>query len=122
MYSFCECCCSTKRSRRSLQIIAQARSLAGLTETLLMGEGILAAVDSLGALDFALLGSSSLVTGAVAAIGAALTRPDMVKSMANLIATLQTLWLVFPAVRRHEQDEPSAISQVRPLPTLVPAE
>jgi hypothetical protein len=62
----------------------------------------MAAVQGLSVADFALLGSASLVTGAVAAVAAALTRPDMVASMTDLIATLQTLWLLFPEVRRVE--------------------
>ena len=71
-----------------------------------MAGGLLAAVETLDAVDFALLGSASLVTGAVAAVGAALSRPDMVESLASLIATLQTLWLVFPSIRRHPESSP----------------
>jgi hypothetical protein len=33
-----------------------------------------------------------VVTGAAAALGAALTRPHMVSMLADLIATLQTIW------------------------------
>ena len=77
-----------------------------------MAGGLLAAIETLSAVDFALLGSASLVTGAVAAVGAALSRPDMVESLASLIATLQTLWLVFPHIRRNDQD-PAAAAAVR---------
>lgn len=73
-----------------------------------MAGGLLAAVETLGAVDFALLGSASFVTGAVAAVGAALSRPDMVESLASLIATLQTLWLVFPQIRRSDDDHPES--------------
>lgn len=79
-----------------------------------MTGGLLVAIDTLGAADFALLGSASLVTGAVAAVGAALSRPDMVQSLASLIATLQTLWLVFPQMRRNGEGEPATAPAVRP--------
>jgi hypothetical protein len=71
----------------------------GVADTLL-AEGIAAAAQTLTVADFALLGSASLLTGACAAIGSALSRPDMVESMSDLIATLQTLWLLFPEMRR----------------------
>ena len=35
----------------------------GLSDTLLAGEGLMAAIEGLTAVDFALLGSSSLITG-----------------------------------------------------------
>ena len=41
--------------------------------------------------------------GAVAAIGAALTRPALVGHLAELISMLQTLWLLFPQVRRGDE-------------------
>jgi hypothetical protein len=67
----------------------------GVADTLL-AEGVVAAAQTLTVADFALLGSASLLTGACAA----LSRPGMVESMSDLIATLQTLWLLFPEMRR----------------------
>lgn len=40
--------------------------------------------------------------GIVSAIGAALTRPALVRHMIDLIAMLQTLWVLFPQIRRQE--------------------
>lgn len=82
----------------------------------MMGEGLAVAVGALSFSDFALLGSASIVTGAVAAIGAALTRPEMVESLCLLTATLQTLWCVFPQTRRRDVSEPA--KEVRSQPSL----
>eukprot|EP00892_Ulva_mutabilis_P008664 jgi/Ulvmu1/616/UM001_0624.1 len=84
------------------QLTAAGTVVASLSSALIMGEGLLAAVGALSVSDFALLGSASIVTGAVAAVGAALTRPEMVQSLCLLIATLQTLWCVFPQTRRQD--------------------
>ena len=84
------------------QFIAAGSVVAGLTSALAMGQGIAEAVGVLSVADAALLGSAALVTGAVAALGAALTRPGMVAALAALVATLQTIWLLFPAARRRE--------------------
>ena len=89
--------------------------VASLTSALIMGEGLAVAVGALTVSDFALLGSASVVTGAVAAIGAALTRPEMVQSLCLLIATLQTLWCVFPQTRRLGPSESG--EEVRPSTT-----
>lgn len=51
-------------------------------------------------LDGLLLGSICVVTGTISAIGAALTRPAMVHSVARFLATLQTLYLLSPTMRR----------------------
>lgn len=82
------------------QLTAAGAVVASLSSALIMGEGLAVAVGALTVSDFALLGSASIVTGAVAAIGAALTRPEMVESLCLLIATLQTLWCLFPQTRR----------------------
>lgn len=82
------------------QLTAAGAVVASLSSALIMGEGLAVAVGALTVSDFALLGSASIVTGAVAAIGAALTRPEMVQSLCLLIATLQTLWCLFPQTRR----------------------
>lgn len=75
-------------------------------------------MQALSVIDFALLGSASLVTGAVAAIGAAITRPEMVASMTDLIATLQTLWLLFPQTRRDGDQMASDEGNCFSLPLL----
>jgi hypothetical protein len=82
------------------QFVAGGTVVYSLTSSVAMGEGLLEAVNALSVSDVALLGSASVVTGAVAALGAALTRPHMVSMLADLIATLQTIWAVFPNSRR----------------------
>jgi hypothetical protein len=84
------------------QLLAASTIVYSLTSSVAAGAGLLDAVNALSVGDVALLGSVSLVTGAIAAIGAALTRPHMVVMLADLIATLQTVWLLFPAARRQD--------------------
>jgi len=69
-----------------------------------------AALSALSLADAALLGSVALVTGVVAAIGAAITRSQMVQALAVLVAFLQTLWLLFPPVRRSDSEHVQARS------------
>jgi hypothetical protein len=104
------------------QLLAAGTIAYSLTSAVAMGTGLSEAVNALAITDFALLGSVSVVTGAIAALGAALTRPHMVSMLADLIATLQTLWLLFPPTRRQAStsevgrylctDVPVALSQV----------
>lgn len=94
------------------QFLAGGTVAYSLTSAVAMGQGLSEAVNALAVTDLALLGSASVVTGAVAALGAALTRPHMVSMLADLIATLQTLWLLFPDTRRASM--PAA--DVRPAP------
>jgi hypothetical protein len=84
------------------QFLAASTVVYSLTSSVAAGGTILDAVGTLSAADVALLGSVSVVTGAIAAIGAALSRPHMVAMIADLIATLQTVWLLFPGARRDE--------------------
>lgn len=66
--------------------------------------GVDAALGTLTLVDVFLLGSVTIVTSVLSSIGAAITRPYMVSSLANLVGTLQVIWLQFPATRRGEDE------------------
>jgi hypothetical protein len=74
----------------------------GLTSALVAGDSLATAMSAFAAADVAFVGAVSLIAGAVSAISAAVARPRLVKAVVELIATAQTLWLLFPSARRGE--------------------
>eukprot|EP00245_Coleochaete_scutata_P001769 TRINITY_DN12222_c0_g1_i2.p1 TRINITY_DN12222_c0_g1~~TRINITY_DN12222_c0_g1_i2.p1 ORF type:complete len:463 (+),score=86.65 TRINITY_DN12222_c0_g1_i2:226-1614(+) len=74
------------------------------------------AAQSLTVFDGFLLGSVTVVTGIVSAIGAYVTRPGLVDTLAAFIANLQVLYLLNPEMRR--MPEPAAIPDEEKLRLL----
>lgn len=73
-----------------------------LTSAALAGEGFAAALSAFAATDLVFVGAMSVISGAVSAITGAVSRPHMVAAIAELVSTMQTLWLWHPDVRRSE--------------------
>lgn len=86
------------------QLMASSTVALSLSGAVVAGESVSATANALSVADFALLGSVTVVTGVCAAVGAAVTRPRMIASLADLIATLQVLWVLFPTARRLDTD------------------
>jgi hypothetical protein len=72
----------------------------GLTTAAVAGDGLVTAMHAFAVMDPLVVGAVSLMAGAVSAVAAALTRPLMVRSLGELIASVQTMWLAFPTMRR----------------------
>jgi hypothetical protein len=81
------------------QMVITATLLAGFF-TEVSAAGLEAGLASLSALDFALMGSITVVTGTISAVAAYIARPKMVEAIATLITTLQLVCLLSPGLRR----------------------
>jgi hypothetical protein len=77
----------------------------GLTSSLLAGDAFAAALSAFAATDLVFVGAMSIISGAVSAITAAISRPHLAAAIGELVATLQTLWLFCPDLRRRPLDE-----------------
>ncbi|GFR39597.1 hypothetical protein Agub_g57, partial [Astrephomene gubernaculifera] len=66
----------------------------------LQGMGLVEAAEAMDVVDGLTLGSIGVVTGAVSALGAYLTRPLVVRSATDFLAGLQTMHVLNPAMRR----------------------
>ncbi|GLC43230.1 hypothetical protein PLESTF_000406300 [Pleodorina starrii] len=69
----------------------------------LQGLGLVEAAAAMDVLDGLMLGSISVVTGAVSALGAYLSRPIVVRAAAEFLASLQTIHVLNPAMRRETE-------------------
>ncbi|GLI60649.1 hypothetical protein VaNZ11_002846 [Volvox africanus] len=72
----------------------------------LQGLGLVEAAAAMDVLDGLMLGSISAVTGAVSALGAYLSRPLVVRASAEFLASLQTIYVLNPAMRRESERRP----------------
>ncbi|GIL91053.1 hypothetical protein Vretimale_9479 [Volvox reticuliferus] len=72
----------------------------------LQGLGLVEAAAAMDVLDGLMLGSISAVTGAVSALGAYLSRPVVVRASAEFLASLQTIYVLNPAMRRESEQRP----------------
>ncbi|KAG2444829.1 hypothetical protein HXX76_001571 [Chlamydomonas incerta] len=64
--------------------------------------GLLEMTQAMEVVDGLTLGSISVVTGLVSAIGAYISRPGMVRTAASFLASLQTIYALNPAMRRED--------------------
>ncbi|EFJ44928.1 hypothetical protein VOLCADRAFT_94709 [Volvox carteri f. nagariensis] len=74
----------------------------------LQGLGLVEAAAAMDVLDGLMLGSISVVTGAVSALGAYLSRPLVVRAAAEFLASLQTIYVLNPSMRRERERRPRA--------------
>ncbi|KXZ55315.1 hypothetical protein GPECTOR_3g449 [Gonium pectorale] len=72
----------------------------------LQGMGLMEAAAAMDVLDGLMLGSISVVTGAVSALGAYLSRPVVVRAAASFLASLQTIHVLNPSMRRATEKRP----------------
>ncbi|PNW88582.1 hypothetical protein CHLRE_01g035650v5 [Chlamydomonas reinhardtii] len=70
--------------------------------------GLLEMTQAMEVVDGLTLGSISVVTGLVSAIGAYISRPGMVRAAASFLASLQTIYALNPGMRRESTARPPA--------------